>query len=233
MRNLVVKRCRLRVWCCALGCLVLAQMVSPALALRAADIPPGGIVLEDFEKHGIAEFPKSWRSGGNGAELVYRIEAESGYRFLRARAENRGVHMGLQYAFNPKKLQQLRWRWRVSVLPSGADERKAEKHDAAAQVYVIFDNQYWPRVIKFMWSASLPAGARFANPLYHRGRVVVLRSGPPDKAVWSEETVNFYAEYKKFFGNEPGEAQGIGILTSSDSTKSVAAADYDDFVLLP
>jgi hypothetical protein len=28
-------------------------------------------------------------------------------------------------------------------------------------------------------------------------------------------------------------SQGIGILTSSDATKTVAAADYDDFVLLP
>jgi Protein of unknown function (DUF3047) len=40
-------------------------------------------------------------------------------------------------------------------------------------------------------------------------------------------------EYKKFFGSEPGQVQGIAIGTSSDSTKSVAAADYDDFVLIP
>ena len=235
MWNIVesTKRDWLGILIVASGCFFLAQRVSYVGAVRGADSPSGAVVLEDFEKHGNANFPKNWWSGGSGAELVYRIEAEGGYRFLHARAENRGVPVGLQYVFNPKKLQQLRWRWRVRVLPTGADEKSADKHDAAAQVYVIFDSQYWPRVIKFIWSGSLPVGARFTNPLYDRGRVIVLRSGSPDKTTWYEERVNFYAEYKKFFGNEPGEVQGIGILTSSDATKSVAAADYDDFVLLP
>jgi len=35
------------------------------------------------------------------------------------------------------------------------------------------------------------------------------------------------------FGEEPGKGQGIGILSSSDLTKSLAIADYDDFILLP
>jgi hypothetical protein len=217
----------------ASGCFFLAQRVSHVGAVRGADSPSGAVVLEDFEKHGAANFPKNWWSGGKGAELVYRIEAEGDTRYLHARAENRGVPIGLQYVFNPKKWRQLRWRWRVRVFPTGSDERRAEKHDAAAQVYVLFDDKYWPRVVKFIWSASLPEGARFNNPHYDRGRVVVLRSGPPAKAGWHEETVNFYAEYRKFFGNEPGQAEGFGILTSSDSTKSIAAADYDDFVLLP
>jgi hypothetical protein len=216
-----------------LGSITLARLGGYALTTSGAAIPSGAVVLEDFEKHGTANFPKNWWLGGTGAEQVYRIEAESDYRFLHARAENRGVPIGIEYVFNPKKLRHLRWRWRLRTLPAGADERVAEKHDAAAQVYVIFDNQYWPRVVKFVWSASLPVGTRFTNPLYDRGRVVVLRSGPADRGTWQEERVNFYAEYRKFFGNEPGEAQGIGILTSSDATKSVAAADYDDFVLLP
>jgi hypothetical protein len=50
---------------------------------------------------------------------------------------------------------------------------------------------------------------------------------------WCDEEVNFYEDYKRFFGSEPGKVQGIGILTSSDATKSVASADYDDFVLFP
>lgn len=235
MWNIVqsTKRDWLGILIVASGCFFLAQRISYVGAVRGADSPSGAVILEDFEKHGNANFPKNWWSGGSGAELVYRIEAESGYRFLHARAENVGVPIGLQYVFNPKKLQQLRWRWRVRVLPTGADETKADKHDAAAQVYVIFDSQYWPRVVKFIWSGSLPVGTRFTNPLYDRGRVIVLRSGSPDKTTWYEERVNFYAEYKKFFGNEPGEVQGIGILTSSDATKSVAAADYDDFVILP
>jgi len=53
------------------------------------------------------------------------------------------------------------------------------------------------------------------------------------KNKWYDGEVNFLAYYRKFFGAKPGQCQGIGILTSSDSTNSVAAPDYDDFVLLP
>jgi hypothetical protein len=139
----------------------------------------------------------------------------------------------LEHIIEPKQQRRLAWRWRVHQLPTGADERNGDKHDPAAQVYVIFDNQYWPRLIKYIWSAALPVGARFVNPLYGRSRVVVLRSGLGEKEQWRREEINFYEDYKKFFDSEPGKIQGVGILTSTDATKSVATAGYDDFALLP
>lgn len=62
---------------------------------------------------------------------------------------------------------------------------------------------------------------------------VVLQSGSAATNEWREETVNFYRDYKDLFGEEPGEALGIALLTSADSTKSGAEAGYDDFVLFP
>ena len=120
-----------------------------------------------------------------------------------------------------------------TVVAGRADERRSEKHDAAAQVYVVFNNQYLPRVIKYIWSATLPIGARFQNPLYARGRVIVLRSGSAEIGEWRREIVNFYEAYRNLFDEESGKVQGIGILTNSDATKSLAIADYDDFFLLP
>jgi DUF3047 family protein len=226
-------RCKFKIAAITCVCVLLAGLLSHSLLLAGAQREEDAIVLDNFDQHGAGKFPKKWAGASNDAQGIYRIEAEADNHFLRARADNKAVQIGLDYVFNPKKLQQLKWRWRVRALPTGANEKLAEKHDAAAQVYVIFDSQYWPRIIKFTWSTSLPPGSRFTNPLYDRGRVVVLRSGAADPATWFEEKVNFYAEYKKFFGNEPGQVQGIGILTSSDSTKSSAIADYDDFVLLP
>ena len=97
----------------------------------------------------------------------------------------------------------------------------------------MFDKQYWPRVIKYIWSASLPAGSCFTNPLYSRSRVATLRNGEPDKKQVVRWRGQLPCLLPAFFGAKPGQCQGIGILTSSDSTNSVAAPDYDDFVLLP
>ena len=76
-------------------------------------------------------------------------------------------------------------------------------------------------------------GSRFNHPLYNRGHVVILRSGPAEKNQWFNEEINFYDDYRSFFGSEPGKVQGIAVLSSSDSTKSSASADFDDFTLLP
>jgi hypothetical protein len=191
------------------------------------------VVLDDFELYGNSRFPLKWAGASSDAQKVYRIETEPGNHFLRARADNTAAQINLEHRFNPKKFQNLQWRWHVRGLPVAGKEKIDEPYHGAAQVYVIFDHGYWPRVIHFIWSASLPHGTRFTNPLYDRGRTVVLRSGPANGAAWLKEKVNFYAEYKKFFGNEPGRVQGIGILTSSDSTKSLVIADYDDLILLP
>jgi hypothetical protein len=189
--------------------------------------------VEDFEGYPVQSFPEKWRRRSEAARKIYRVESEDGNHFLHAHADKQAVQIGLEQLIDPAKFRRLRWRWRVHALPQGADERMAEKHDAAAQVYVVFDNQYLPRVIKYIWSAGLPAGTSFTNPLYGRGRVIVLRSGSAGKGEWHQETVDFYHDYKRLFGEEPGRVQGIGILSSSDSTGSVVSADYDDFVLLP
>ena len=202
------------------------------LVLLMADSAHAETVLENFET-GVNGFPSKWRVSNDTAKTIYRIESEKGNRYLRAHADNQAVQIGLEHIFDPKTQPRLKWRWRVRQLPPGADERVSGKHDAAAQVYVIFDNQIRPRVVKYTWSSSLPRGTQFTSPLYDRNKGIVLRSGPAGSGRWYEEEVNFLEDYKKLFGAEPGKVQGIAILTSSDATKTVAAADYDDFVLLP
>jgi Protein of unknown function (DUF3047) len=203
------------------------------LSFFSVDFTWAATVLENFEQSGTNGFPSKWRASNDDAKTIYRIEAESGNHFLRARADNKAVQIGLEHIFDPKNQPRLKWRWRVHEIPKGADERVKGKHDAAAQVYVVFDNQTRPRVVKYTWSSSLPVGAQFTSPLYSRNKGIVRRSGQPDSKRWYEEEVNFFEDYKKLFGEESGKVQGIAILTSSDATKTVAAADYDDFVLLP
>jgi Protein of unknown function (DUF3047) len=225
--------------CCALASalsyfsLILAATPGVALQPLAREGAVETFNLEDFEGYPVQDFPEKWRRRSEAARKIYRIESENGNRFLHAYADKQAVQIGLEQVFDPAKFRRLRWRWRVHALPQGADERAAEKHDAAAQVYVVFDNQYLPRVVKYIWSRGLPAGLGFTNPLYGRGRVIVLRSGSSGKGEWHQETVDFYHDYKRLFGEAPGRVQGIGILSSSDSTGSVVSADYDDFTLLP
>jgi hypothetical protein len=192
------------------------------------------VPLENFEEYPLLAFPGQWKVWGNKdkARLIYRVAEDNGDRFLHAHADDQAIQIGIMRVFQPREFPLLRWRWRVTQLPSGGDERRKETHDSAAGVYVIFDNQIFPRVLKYVWSSTVPVGTRLQNPLYWRAKIVVLRSGPSGLGEWHQEMVNFYQDYQELFGAEPGQVQGIGLMTSSSFTKSVAVADYDDFLLL-
>lgn len=196
--------------------------------------PSGMFPLETFEEYSLLTFPEPWKVRGNQdeAQMIYQVREEGGNRFLHAHANQQAIQIGLVRGFSPQEFPRLRWRWRVSQLPLGGDERRKETHDSAAGVYVIFDNPIFPRIIKYVWSSSVPVGTRLQNPLYWRAQMVVVESGLSGLGEWQQETVNFYQDYKNLFGAEPGKVLGIGLMTSSSFTKSVAIADYDDFLLL-
>jgi len=190
--------------------------------------------LETFDADQPRSFPSQWAVRGDEAtaKAVYSVAEEGGNRFLRAYADHQDVQIGISRSIKPKQFPALQWRWRVKQLPTGADERSEKTNDSAAGVYVVFDNSYLPRAIKYVWSSTLPVGTRMQSPVYWRSRVVVLQSGAARVGEWQQEVINYYQDYKDFFGEEPKKVIGIAILTDSDTTKSIAEADYDDFSLL-
>jgi hypothetical protein len=201
----------------------------------AAQTQPGAVQLENFDEYPQLAFPSRWKPHGDQSEAakIYRVEEANGNRFLHAHAETTSLQIGLVHAFAPTQFSRLRWRWRVRQLPLGGDERRAATFDSAAGVYVLFDSRIAPRILKYVWSATVPTGAQLQNPFYWRAKTVVLQSGDGALGEWREETVNFHQDYQDLFGGEPSEVLGIALMTSADSTKSTAKADYDDFALLP
>jgi hypothetical protein len=216
---------------------ILLAFLSAPLFLGSTEVsatPNGMLPLETFEEYSLLTFPELWKVRGDQdeAQTIYRVMEEGGNRFLHAQAQHQAIQIGLPQVFSPQEFPLLCWRWRISQLPPEGDERRKETHDSAAGVYVIFDNPIFPRIIKYVWSSTVPVGTRLQNPLYWRAQMVVVESGPSGLGEWRPETVNFYQDYKTLFGVEPGKVLGIGLMTSSSFTKSVAIADYDDFLLL-
>lgn len=194
-----------------------------------------GTLLDSFEQYPLLAFPSQWKVRGDEAKarLIYQVAEEHGDRFLHAHADRQAIQIGIAHAVQPRAFPRLRWRWRVLQLPPRGNEGRKETHDSAAGVYVIFDNSIFPRIIKYVWSTTVPVGTQLQNPLYWRAKIIVLRSGAEGLDEWRQETVNFYQDYRALFDAEPGQVLGIGLMTSSSFTQSVAIADYDDFLLLP
>jgi len=109
--------------------LVLLALLSVPLRVCAAGLaaPSGQVVaLESFEEYPLLAFPGQWRVRGdeNKARLIYRVAAEQGDHFLHAYADHQAIQIGIVHSFRPREFPLLRWRWRVTQLPCGGDERR-------------------------------------------------------------------------------------------------------------
>ena len=187
------------------------------------------IPLSDFSGDTPGSFPRGWGVPRDDGYQVYKVMEEDGVRFLRGSARGTGTQAGLENAWDLQERPILTWRWRPRIFPEGSDERHGRTNDSALGVYVGF-----PRVlkmlksVKYVWSRIVPVGAT-ATASAGFTKMLVLRTGPSQGGRWVEERVDVLADYRRLFGEDPDRPRGIGVLTDSDDTRSVAEGDYMAF----
>ena len=190
------------------------------------------ITVENFSKGKVGEFPPDWKPRKDSGLAAYSIQEKDGLRFLHAVAKNLGIQAAKQHEWEPKSYPMLAWSWRPVEFPAGSDERQAKTNDSAVSVYAVFPHTpFSVKTLKYIWSAVVPVGTRLTS---NGGltQALVIRSGADKKGSWTEERVNVFENYKKFFDEtETPKASGIAVLTDSDDTKSTAQGDYANFRL--
>ncbi len=215
---------------------LLALSAAAGVACAQAGHPaaaPDCVVLDDFSRARLGEFPVGWEVRKDTGKDVYRAREESGRRYLGAMSRGVGIQAGRRTEqWNLATHPVLVWSWRPRQFPEGADERDPSRNDSALAVYMAVPHSTMrgPRAVKYIWSAQVPVGTSLSS---NNGltQVRVLRSGPqasPD--AWVEERVNaledWQASFKESTTPKPG---GIAVLTDADDTKSTAAGDYAHF----
>jgi hypothetical protein len=197
----------------------------PSIPLRADE---QCVVVEDFSKGLVGEFPPDWKARKDSAKTVYTVAADGGRRVLHADAKDLGVQAAKPFDWNLKEYPVLAWAWRPVEFPKGSDERTS-RNDSAAAVYAAFPNNAWSvKSVKYIWSEKVPKGTHIPQT---RGNTqgVVLRTGG-SLGEWAEERVNVLEDYKRYFKTEDvPKPEGIAVLTDGDDTSSRARGDYARF----
>jgi hypothetical protein len=188
------------------------------------------VTIDNFSKGKVGEFPPDWKPRKDAGREAYSIQEADGLRFLQAVAKNLGIQAAKQSEWDPKVYPMLAWSWRPVQFPAGSDERQSKTNDSAVSVYAVFPHSpVSVKALKYIWSAVVPVGTRLSSSA-GLTQVLVLRSGTEKKGAWTEERVNVFENFKKFFDEtETPKASGIAVLTDSDDTKSTAQGDYANF----
>lgn len=180
-----------------------------------------------------------WRfSKTKKEDVYYRILQEDNNHYLSAKTKGGAVNFGREakVTFRGREInaslrlfRNLRWRWRVHQLPEGSDENDDDKNDSAAAVRLVFGRSASAKKLKYIWSETLSKGTVIKGWNQY---TIVLRSGSEDRKKWVWEEVDAYQDYRRLFGGDPRPVDFLALLTDSNNTETVVAADYDDITFI-
>ncbi|HSE04757.1 MAG TPA: DUF3047 domain-containing protein [Methylomirabilota bacterium] len=203
--------------------LVLSIACGPASAAEC-------VVLDDFSRGRVGEFPPDWKARTDEGRAVYSIREEGGRRFLHAESRGLGIQAGREVAWDLEAYPILAWSWRPVEFPKRSDERKSGANDSPVSVYAVFPSSpVSVKTLKYIWSRVVGTGTHLTSSAGNT-QVRVLRTGTEKISQWVEERVDVRESYRRYFKvDQAPKPVGIAVLTDSDDTKSSAQGDYANF----
>jgi len=208
------------------------------LALIAGPLPaadPPQMSVEDWAKQpeGKTGIPDEWKGQNWGSpKYDFRIVTQSGRKAIHLKSINDSSTISKEVKVDVKTWPILQWSWQAVTLPKGGDARKSATDDEAAQIYVTFPRfpaAVRSRIISYIWDTTAPVGSVFKSEKTGLVTYIVVRSGPTDLGKWLTESRNVLDDYKKIFGEAPGEDVGaISIAIDSNDTNSTAEAYFGE-----
>jgi hypothetical protein len=215
--------------------LAAALVALIGVPLRAADPPT--VPVEDWAKQtdGKTGIPDGWKGQNWGSpKYDFRITTQGGRKGINLKSANDSSTISKEVKVDVKTWPVLQWSWQVVTLPKGGDARKSATDDEAAQIYVTFPRfpqAVRSRIISYIWDTAAPVGSVFKSEKTGLVTYVVVRSGPADLGKWLTESRNVLEDYKKIYGEAPGEDVGaISIAIDSNDTNSTAESYFGEIL---
>jgi hypothetical protein len=217
----------------AIGLATTAVLLAAALlAFGPAPLPaadPPTQIIEDWGKQpeGKTGIPDGWKGQNWGSpKYDFRIVTHGGRKAIHLKSQGDGSTISKEVKVDVKTWPILQWSWQAATLPKGGDARKSATDDETAQIYVTFPrfpSAVRSRIISYIWDTTAPVGSVFKSEKTGLVTYVVVRSGPADLGKWLTESRNVLEDFKKIYGETPGEEVGaISIAIDSNDTGSSA-----------
>ena len=180
----------------------------------------------------------------------YRLVERDGVVVLQADSPGAGSGLFRKIRIDPHRTPILEWRWRVpresatggahgpSAVSPPVRLSLAFDGDAAK---LDFDDRAKLRLAKaltpnglpyasllYVWLTRRPIETVYASPHIGRVRHIVVESGEQGLGQWVTERRNILTDYRRAFGEEPGDIVAIGVMTDFGDNGAPRRAFYGD-----
>lgn len=181
-------------------------------------------------------------------QAPFEAATVQGRKALKVRARTSVSILRKQLSPALTQPDRVRFSWRVDGLPVGAVLSQAEHADSAVRVVLTFsgDRTRWsPRnhrlselshlltgeplpyaTLAYVWSQHDALDSVVHNARTDRIRKLVVESGTQHVGQWRDYERDIRADFRRAFGEEPGELQAVALMTDTDNTRSSLQAWY-------
>jgi DUF3047 family protein len=191
----------------------------------------GDVIRVTIAKSPDSSLPEGWKlKNWSGTSEFQTVTTEIGPT-IYMKSNSSSSALAKEINFNIKDYPYLNWRWKVTKTPPKGDVRARSTDDQAAQIYVVFPR--WPamvnsRLIGYIWDSNAQAGSYVASTKQSNTKYYIVKSGAKDLGKWFQEKRNVYADYKRWFHEEPPPVGSVSIMINSQNTGSSAESYIGD-----
>ena len=183
-------------------------------------------------------------------QTEYMLVVEDNAVVVRAMAHNSASFLGVTTDFDPHKFPILSWRWKVAQGIADANTADQSKEDAPVRVMVAFagdtsklsfkdrfaasaaqtiSGQTLPyATIMYIWGGKVAVDSITTSNRSARIKMIAVAAGDQGIGAWHSYKRDLVEDYKKTFGEEPGNVTSIQLMSDTDNTGADSQAYYGD-----
>ena len=182
---------------------------------------------------------------------MYRVADVDGVAALEARSSEGGSGMWRKLRIDPQAHPLMEWRWRVPKPEPGSPPLTVTASTSPLTRVSIafhgdpgkldFDDRVKLRMARaltvnglpyasllYVWMVGVPAETVLHSPHTERVRMIVVQSGVQRAGEWLTVRRNVVEDFRRAFGEEPGDIVGVGLMTDYGDDGSSRRAFYGD-----
>jgi hypothetical protein len=210
-------------------------------AARFSRLSPGSAYLGGWEEFDVLR--------GN-VPTDYRLVERDGAVVLQAESKEGGSGLFRKMRIDPRRHPIVEWRWRVPRDSGAGGDGGPSRASPPVRLSLAFDgdaakldfnDRTQMRLAKaltanglpyasllYVWNNHDPVETLYTSPHTDRVRHVVVESGEQRLDQWVTVRRNLLEDYRRAFGEEPGDMVAVGIMTDYGDNGAPRRAFYGD-----
>jgi len=181
---------------------------------------------------------------------VYETRRDGGRIVVHAQADASASMLRRKLKIDPAQLGRVQFSWRVASLIEQADLSDADVSDSPVRLVFAFDGDHGRlsartrmlfelaqvltgepppyATLMYVWDTRATTESVIPGPRTDRIRKIVLESGPGQCGRWLHYERDLRVDFRKAFGEEPGQLIGVALMTDADNTMSKSSGLYGE-----